>query len=357
MSETMNETARLLVDTAERLFATHCDKATLIAAETGAWPDKLWTAVEEAGLSLALVPEEAGGAGLDIPDALAALRVSARYAAPIPFAETLLASWLLAGAGLSVPAGPLTVAPVVAGDAPRIARAGTGYRLEGRARRVPFARHATHIVVLANDGDARSVAIVERARCGVQPGANIACEPRDDVAFAIDLPANAVAPAPAMLGPADLRAFGAALRTVQIAGALTRTLELTLRYAGERSQFGRPIGKFQAIQHAIAMLAAHSAAATAAADMAAEAAGNSMEPFLIGAAKTRAGEAASAGAAIAHQVHGAIGFTHEHTLHFSTKRLWAWREEFGKESEWSLLLGRAALAAGPQKLWADLVTA
>ena len=353
----MDDTARMLVDTAERLFETHCQKDVLIAAETGEWPTKLWTAVEEAGLTLALAPEDAGGVGLAIPDALAALRVSARHAAPIPLAETMLASWLLAQAGLAVPDGPLTIAPVASNDVLEITKTGSGFRLDGLARRIPFARHATHIVVLAESEGGYAVATVERARCTLAHGANIAREPRDTIEFAIDLPADAVARAPETLGASDLRAFGAVMRTVQIAGALSRTLDLTVQYAGERSQFGRPIGKFQAIQHSIAMLAAHSAAATAAADMAAEAAGDGMEPLLIGAAKIRAGEAASAGAAIAHQVHGAIGFTHEHVLHLSTKRLWSWREEFGKESEWSLLLGRAALAAGPRNLWADLITA
>ena len=347
----------MLVDTAERLFETHCQKDVLIAAETGEWPAKLWAAVEEAGLTLALVPEKSGGAGLAVPDALAALRVSARHAAPIPFAETLLASWLLAEADLPVPDGPLTIAPVVSGDDLVLSRSAEGFRLDGLARRVPFARHASHIVVLAEDQTGHAVAVVERARCTLTPGENIAREPRDTVEFAVDLATTAVAPVPDTLSATDVRAFGAAMRTVQIAGALSRVLDLSVQYAGERSQFGRPIGKFQAIQHSIAMLAGHSAAATAAADMAAEAAGDGMEPLLIGAAKTRAGEAASAGAAIAHQVHGAIGFTHEHMLHFSTKRLWSWRDEFGKESEWSLLLGRAALAAGPQNLWADLITA
>lgn len=354
----MDDTARMLVDTAERLFETHCQKDVLIAAETGEWPAKLWNAVEEAGLTLALVPEEAGGVGLSVPDALAALRVSARHAAPIPLAETLLASWLLSQAGLAVPSGPLTIAPVASGDVLAVTKSGSGFRLEGLARRVPFARHASHIFALAEDDDGRAaVALVERERCTLAHGANVAREPRDTIEFALDIPAVSVARTPDTLGAGDLRAFGAAMRTVQIAGALSRVLDLTVQYAGERSQFGRPIGKFQAIQHSIAMLAAHSAAAGAAADMAADAAGDGMEPLLIGAAKTRAGEAASAGAAIAHQVHGAIGFTHEHVLHFSTKRLWSWRDEFGKESEWSLLLGRAALAAGPQALWADLITA
>ena len=354
----LDDTARMLVDTAERLFETHADKAVLIAAETGVWPSRLWSAVEEAGLSCALVPEAVGGAGLSIPDALATLRVSARHAAPIPLAETFLASWLLASAALPVPEGPLTVAPVALNDALIFTKRGSTYHVAGRARRVPFARQVEHLALLGSDDAGQGfVAVVERERATIVAGQNIAREPRDTLDFDLDLAAEAVAPLPPTIAVGDLRAFGAAMRTVQIAGALSRTLDLTIRYAGERAQFGRPIGKFQAIQHQVAMLAAHSAAASAAADMAADAAGDGMEPLLIGAAKTRAGEAASAGAAIAHAVHGAIGFTHEHTLHFSTKRLWSWRDEFGKENDWALLLGRAALAAGPQRLWADLITA
>lgn len=353
----MNDTARMLADTAERLFEAECQKAVLIAAENDEWPAKLWSAVEDSGLALALAPESKGGVGLDTVDALQAVRIAARHAAPLPLAETLLASWLIADTDLAMPSGPLTIAPVTGGDVLTLTKTAGGFRLQGSARRVPFARHATHIVVLAESDGGHAVAIVDRTKCTITPATNIAREARDTVDFAVDLPVDAVAPAPATVTPGDLRAFGAAMRTVQIAGALSRTLDLTVRYAGERVQFGKPIAKFQAVQHQIAMLAAHSAAATAAGDMAAEAAGDGMEPLLIGAAKARAGEAASAGAAIAHQVHGAIGFTHEHMLHFSTKRLWSWRDEFGKESDWSLLLGRAALAAGGRQLWSDLITA
>ena len=60
------------------------------------------------------------------------------------------------------------------------------------------------------------------------------------------------------------------------------------------------------------------------------------------------------GAAIAHQVHGAIGFTHEHSLHFATRRLWAWREEFGADAWWAERLGQAAIAAGAAGFWPAL---
>ncbi|MBV9585355.1 MAG: acyl-CoA dehydrogenase, partial [Alphaproteobacteria bacterium] len=71
----------------------------------------------------------------------------------------------------------------------------------------------------------------------------------------------------------------------------------------------------------------------------------------VAAAKVRVGEAASSGAAIAHQVHGAMGFTYEHSLHHSTRRLWAWREEFGNEALWAERLGRLIAEHGADELW------
>ena len=184
---------------------------------------------------------------------------------------------------------------------------------------------------------------------------NLAGEPRDSIVMDVRLPAEAVAPVD--LDPARLRAAGAAVRTAQIAGALSRALSLSVGYAQTRVQFGRPIGKFQAIQQNLAVLAGQSAAAIAAADMAGDALAGDLSPLQIGAAKARAGEAASVAAGLAHQSHGAIGFTQEYDLHFATRRLWSWRDEFGNEAEWNIVVGRAALAAGPEGLWPALTAA
>jgi acyl-CoA dehydrogenase len=97
----------------------------------------------------------------------------------------------------------------------------------------------------------------------------------------------------------DLLALGAVMRSAQMAGALQRILEASVRYAGERVQFGRPIGRFQAVQQNLAVLAGHAAAATAAAEAAIEAAAQDLAALPIAAAKIRAGEAAGIGAAIA----------------------------------------------------------
>jgi acyl-CoA dehydrogenase len=139
-----------------------------------------------------------------------------------------------------------------------------------------------------------------------------------------------------------------------MAGALESLLTQSTRYATERRQFGRAIGNFQAIQHQLAVLAGHAAAAGIAAERAFAAADGGDCAFEVAVAKIRTGEAAGAAASIAHQVHGAIGFTYEHSLHFATRRLWSWRAEFGGEGRWAAELGRRAITRGADALWPDL---
>ena len=353
----VNETRQMLLDMAERLFSENCDKPLLARAEAGQWPDALWAEIKAAGLPSLLVPEALNGAGLQPSDALALARIGARYAAPLPLGETMIAQWLAAQAGLVCPAGPLTFATGTLDKPIELVSDAEGARVSGTAHRVAFASNAAAIVVLCSHAGKPAVAIVAPTACTIAPAQNLACEPRDGISFDTHIAMSAFGAAPESIGYATLRAFGAALRTAQIAGALNRVLDECLAYAQDRVQFGKPIAKFQAVQHNLAVLAGHAAAATAAADMAADGADNHFEMLLIGAAKARAGEAASAGAAIAHQLHGAIGFSQEHLLHYFTKRLWSWRDEFGKESEWTLQIGRAAAAVGPEALWARIVAA
>ena len=345
----------LLADSAERLFATHVTRDLRHAAEAGAFQHTLWSAVAEAGFTAALLPEEAGGFGATVAEAMALLQISAAHAAPIPLAETMLAGWLLARAGLIVPQGVLTVGPVRLGETPSLRRTEGGWRLTGTATRIPWARDAAWIAILAEGPDGPAVALVPGGALTVAPAHNLAGEPRDTISVDTTLPQTSAAPSP--VAPAELRAAGAALRTVQIAGALSRTLALSVHYAQTRVQFGRPIGKFQAVQQNLAVLAAQSAAAIAAADMAADALAGGLAPLMVGAAKARAGEAASIAAGLAHQAHGAIGFTQEYELHHLTRRLWSWRDEFGNEAAWNRIVGRAALDAGPDGLWPALTAA
>jgi acyl-CoA dehydrogenase len=347
----MPEEQSLLHQTAERVFADHISPKVLAAAEAGTWPQEAWTQIEEAGLTRALLPESAGGYGVEPAEALTILTAAGAHAVPLPLAETMLAGWLLAGAGLAMPDGPLTAAPVRATDALALVPHGDGWHLSGTVRRVPWGRHVAAVAVVAMHRGQPMVALVPPSGFVVEPGTNLALEPRDTLRIDAVLAADAVAPG--CEEAVHLRAVGAALRSRQMAGALARLVEICTQYALDRTQFGRPIGKFQAVQHSLAVLAGAAAAAAAAADGAAEAI-LPVRLLPIAAAKQRCGEAASQGAAIAHQVHGAIGFTYEHSLHYLTKRLWSWRDEFGNEAEWNAVVGRAALAAGADGLWPAL---
>ena len=334
-----------LAKTVDRVFEAHCGKAVRESAEKGEWPAGLWGALEEVGLPMAALPESAGGPGLAFGDAMYALRRTAYRAAPVPLAETMAASRLLAAAGIEVPDGAITLASAQAGlDL-------SGGKLSGTVARVPWGGQCKHAVLVAESEGKEILALVSTAGAAGATDPNLAGEPRTILQFN-----GAAIVASARLENASMRllAEGALVRSVQMAGALERTLEYALTYANERVQFGRPIGKFQAIQHLLAVLAGHVAASSAAADAAVEASETAPDEFMVAVAKARIGEAAGKSAEIAHQVHGAMGYTREHNLHYVTRRLWAWRDEFGNETHWQIKLGRMVAAKGADALWPTL---
>ena len=358
----------LLRDTTARIFADLADPQTLNAAPDSAWKAPLWAALEDAGLTLAWVSEANGGAGATTLDGFEILRVSGHYAAPVAIAETLLAGRFLDAAGIKCPAGPLTVAPLRLGDQFTCARDGA---ISGSARAVPHIGDARAVVLIAEretdaapdpaavpDAEAQEGQVVAL----MAPGAFTTTERATDMGGErADIRLDHVFPVELAAVPAEWHAdtamlIGAAVRAVQMTGALETVLELSVRHALERVAFGRPIAKFQAVQHNLARLAGEVAAALAASGSAAETLHSATEfgPSVlleIAAAKIRAGEAVGQGAAIAHQVHGAIGWTSEHILQRYTRRMWGWRDDFGAESHWAVMLGDMAAEAGADALW------
>ncbi|HET6491446.1 MAG TPA: acyl-CoA dehydrogenase family protein [Burkholderiales bacterium] len=348
-----NDVRAMLVDSATRLMADQVDPKMLDAAKDDGWSAALWQVLEEVEFTRLGIPEEAGGAGGTLSDLAAVLRIAGRFAAPVPLAETaMLAAWMLASAGLPLPRGPLAAGPA-GQEVVRARRDGGRWIVSGVLPRLPWARIAKRLVLLAETEQGGVVVSVDPARCDIRPGRNLAGEPRDGVildeviaeeaAFATNVTRSA------------LRLRGALARTLLMAGALERTLELAVRYAQERTQFGRRIGQFQAIQQELARFAGEVAAAVAAALSAAGTMERGADVTLaVASAKIRTAEAARAGALIAHQVHGAIGVTDEYPLHHSTLRLWAWREEYGNEAEWAIALGGITQKRGADSLWVAL---
>ncbi len=315
------ETRTLLLDTAEKIFADHCDKTLLDSAEAGRFPEGLLSVIREGGFQqLAMT-----SSGVDLADALAVLKAAGRHAVPLPLAEIVLSNrWLDRDDAL---------VSIGTGDAES-------------ARGVPWGRRADAVISLTPDGSAcllRDLTVTE--------GINLAGEPRDSVRAArserLDI-------------SEDTHTLLALSRVVMMAGGLERALELSLAYVTEREQFGRPIARFQAIQHHMAVMAAETAAAIRAADAALAGLGSDRSVEEVAVAKSRVGEAVGVVAELAHQVHGAMGYTHEHRLHHTTRRLWSWRDEYGTERHWQERLGRrltALVAAeGPDALWSFIAT-
>jgi acyl-CoA dehydrogenase len=339
----------MLEETVGRLFGERVTKERIEAAEGGTWQADLWRAVEEGGLTRPHLPEDAGGAGGSWLEAHTIVRASGRHTVPLPLAETVLASWLLATARIEIPDGPLTVLPQPI--EPAQVRGGT---LAVEVRDVPWGRVAGHVVFVGAEGNASRVGLVARGSdVKLHHAENIAREPRDTLGFD---GTRLLAFEPTALPTDAVRLYGALVRSAQMAGAMEALLAQAVQYAGERVQFGRPIGKFQVIQHELAKLAGDVAAAGIAAEAAFAAAAGTDPRFEIAVSKTRVGDAVDQATSIAHQVHGAIGFTYEHGLHFATRRLWSWRAEFGSDAFWAAELGRVALARGADALWPYLTS-
>jgi acyl-CoA dehydrogenase len=350
-----NEVRGMLLESADRLFSDHVDAKVLQDAKRSGWSSALWQALEAAQFSRIGIAEESGGAGGSLSDLAAVLRVAGRHHAPVPLAETtMLGAWMLASAGLHVPQGPLAAGPV-GEDTLYARREGERWLVSGTLHRVPWARMARRLIVLAQSDDGAMVVTLDPERCTIEPGSNLAHEPRDAVILR-DVVAEDAAPARGVTR-STLMLRGALARALLMAGALERALELAVRYAQERAQFGRPIGAFQAIQQELARFAGEVAAAVAAALSAAGAMERGGDVTLaVASAKIRTAEAAHTGALIAHQVHGAIGVTDEYPLHHATLRLWSWREEFGNEAYWAAVLGGLVQKRGADMLWPALTT-
>jgi acyl-CoA dehydrogenase len=188
----------------------------------------------------------------------------------------------------------------------------------------------------------------------VTAGKNIANEARDTLRFdGLALSADAARPVGDGVSRAGLYQRGALARATMMSGAMENAMDLACTYAQQRVQFGRPISKFQAVQHNLAVLASQTAAAVAAANMGIQSLNRDAErqAFTIAMAKTRVGEAATLVCELAHQAHGAIGFTKEYALQLSTRRLWSWREEFGSDPEWAARVGAYFCGQGADELW------
>ena len=316
----MTDEQTMLADMAANLFAGLGAGATMAD----------WGTVAEVELAGLLLPETTGGFGGSWEDAVLVLRLAGYHALALPVAEAVIAAHL---------SGRIDGRGTIASSAQGTLEGG---RFTGTISGICHPQGADYIVAPAPQGGSM---VVEASDSALTLSASVAGEPRGSATL------DSVA-AEAISG--DVFALGALARTAQIAGALDASLAMSVEYANQREQFGRALGKFQAVQQSLATFACEAAAANCAAIGVAQAVARGNAPYEIAAAKLRAGRAAGTGAALAHQVHGAIGFTQDYALHPITRRLWAWRSEFGNDAFWSSRLGPQIIARGADNFWADI---
>ncbi|CAN5219354.1 acyl-CoA dehydrogenase family protein [soil metagenome] len=308
----------------ENILKDQCTPAVVRAIEAGGSPLKLWQAVEGAGFLELLASEAAGGAGLALGELFPILSHLGRYAVPLPVAQTMVARALL-GEQCAVPGGMVTLAAAL--------RRESGGAIV--CSLTPYGQVADF--VLAREGDALLLlpaAAAQREASGVH-GSLVATLRWPDESAATHVPGA---------GPL-LPAFAAALHAALLSGAMTRVFEMTLQHCNDRVQFGKTLGKFQAVQHQLSVMAEHVAAAGVAAEAAFHT--DAAAPSLLAAAmaKSRTSEAAILVASIAHALHGAIGVAEEYDLQLLTRRLHEWRLAHGSEAHWNVLIGNSVLAS------------
>jgi acyl-CoA dehydrogenase len=317
----MTDEQRMLSDMAEELFASLGHEATL---------ENDWGLIEEVALDGLLLGEDQGGFGGSWEDALVVFRQAGYHALSLPVAEAAIAASL---AGRSGERG--TIASASAGTL-------TNGRFTGTISGICFGAAAAYIVAPSPEGGS---ILVDTGSLRFERSDSVAGEARESSQLE-DVAVTRI--------DGDVFVMGALARVAQTAGALDAALARSVEYANDRNQFGRALGKFQAVQQNLATFACEAAAANCAAIGAAQAMQKGVALFEVAAAKIRANRAIGVGTAVTHQVHGAIGFTQEYPLHPLTRRLWSWRSEFGNDSYWSDVLAPGIIARGAENFWADL---
>ncbi|CAG4894077.1 acyl-CoA dehydrogenase family protein [Paraburkholderia gardini] len=313
----------MFTEAIEAILRDHVTPEAIRAIEKGGAPSLVWNALEEAGFLALLTPESAGGAGLSLPAIAPVFTALGRYAMPVPFAQSIAARALLRDTDGAVPAGMTTLA-------------GTCRRHQDgalEASHVPFGMRCDH--VLANvDGELvlLDAGAAERTACGVHGSASGMLSWRPAA-----VPASLAANGEAVL------LFSAAIHAAAIAGAMDRVFGMTLQYCNDRSQFGKSIGKFQAVQHQLSVMAQHVAAAGIASELAFSGEGIVPGGLATAIAKARTSMAVPLVASTAHALHGAIGVTAEYDLQLYTRRLHEWRMADGSEAFWNRMVGNAVL--------------
>ncbi|MBO0820738.1 MAG: acyl-CoA dehydrogenase family protein, partial [Nocardiopsaceae bacterium] len=317
--------------------------ARAVSGGTGGFSAGLWKEMVELGWTGLALPESFGGVGEGFLELCLVLEELGRVRVPTPLAATAACCGLpLLSVGTEAQKsewlGAITEGRIMSyavsgapGGGDVVAeRSGDGLVLDGEAPFVPYADAAGQLLVTARSGAGGPVAaIVDTAAPGVsREPLDVVGDPASRVRFSrVAVPADRVLPGGAA---GAVTAYGTAALCAEMVGGAQGVLDLTVAYAREREQFGTPVGAFQAVAHhcanmAIDVLASRFIAYEAIWRLASGAAADAELPV----AKAWVSDAYQRVCALGHQVHGAIGFTAEHDLHYYTRHAMSSALTFG----------------------------
>lgn len=345
----MSEMKDMILEVAERMLKEHVDKELVDILEEGKWAKDLWNLFIENGMEIVAISEENGGAGGDLEDLLNIVRLTGKYATPIPFLETTLANTILECVNLTPVTGIATVNisidEVLTLD---------GNFISGKVNNIPWARYVDHFVTIANDVNGLQIVVVDLENAKILPSSNLASEPRDTVV----LKNVEVKQVSNLLTDDQLKYLNRLVTAFQLAaitGAIEKINDLTIQYSKEREQFGRPIHRFQLVQQHLVQLVGENAIMQAAFHNLTDALLKGNGQFEVAYAWLRAEEAIALVTSLSHQVHAAIGTTYEYALQQYTRRLWSWRDEGVGSEYWKEQIAENLLHFSGDNVW-DFLT-
>ena len=332
----MSEMKELILDVVEKMFKDHVEKETVDLLEEGKWASELWSILQNNEMLNVAVADQHGGADGDVDDLFSLYRLIGKYAVPVPFVEHTLANYLLEFVGLtpSMKNNTVIMDELQALDVKETL-------VSGSLNNVPWARHVEELVTLAKSENELYVVKLSLINSSIVPQTNLAAEPRDHVTVKEQPIIEQVLIKEDQL--IKMKKLITAANVATMSGAIEKAYRLTIRYSKEREQFGRPIHRFQLVQQHIALLAGEAALTEASFDNMLKALAEDRENNEVAFARLRIDESSKLVATSAHQVHAAIGVTHEHSLHHYTRRLWAWRDEGDTALYWKQELSKKLL--------------
>lgn len=301
-----------------------------------------WSQVSELGLAAIGIAEEASGSGGELNDLVVVIRELARVGIGTPIVEASAAAFAI---GI---AEPDTFDSIVVNHVVN----STGPTLTADLGSVPFAAFAGRLVIV---GDSE-VAVVPLSQAGVtiDPDVDLAGLPAGRVRLTAAT-CHVIQQPP---GVADVIERLAIARSAALLGSAYGAYELTRRYVAQREQFGAPLIKIPAVSAGLAQMSVTIRNAQSAVDRAIALAVAGVAPIqrfsAVASARIATARMATLVARTAHQLHGAVGVTHEYELHRHTRKLWAWRDADWAERVWSGRLGAAVMSVDEPTLWDQL---